>query len=537
MGRRRTLCGRRIAAAALCAAMGLAAIAPPAARAQAKDAWLDFAPYANIQVDVDGPVDQGFAAQEKKYDAPLTSTEGWRGFDSQGGRDITVDLTYDRPVVEVSIEMLQKPAWGVFYPEHVDFEAYVNGKWVLLGTRQTAIPTWDPRQTTQVFSVSAPGVMTHLVRIHFPVAAWVFVRHLQVICDMTAQPSYPDLPALPAVPAPFTQPMTALDARAHGIHNMLLVYTGSHGQQGTWTADDFLPATGYLMPNGEIGGRMFDTMLFLPYGDVPDTQMGWQKYLQSLFAHGVQLEALDAAAAQTNNALQRFGGNPPGPEQVVIGIPYPRFGDGRWGTVDGHTISFQAKTGDPAAVSARLQAVGWFVRSVLSRWRQAGLPHLKLAGFYWTSEAVRYKSPGDTELIQGTAALVHQAGLPLFWIPYYYAPGLEDWQQLGFDAAWLQLNYVFLGEQAYAERLTNAEALAARNGTGIELELPSQALTSPLYRGLYVQSLRQMQNDGFAGIVSHAFYAGSKLLSQAARSPDPAVRALYDATYGFLYAG
>jgi hypothetical protein len=61
---------------------------------------------------------------------------------------------------------------------------------------------------------------------------------------------------------------------------------------------------GYTSLTGSApSARMFDTMLFLPYGSVADTQSGWQAYLNDLFAPNQQLSALDAAVGQMNQEI------------------------------------------------------------------------------------------------------------------------------------------------------------------------------------------------------------------------------------------
>lgn len=518
----------------LAVAMGLLSANASVARADATNTSQDFAPVASTEITVDGPVDSTFHALELRVNRPLTSTHAWHGFDRQSGRDITLDLVYDRPLQSISIEMEQDPRHGVYYPSHVDFDINVGGQWYSLGSVHTSIPNTDHNLTTQTFSVNCNNIESHLVRIHFPVPYWVYARHLQVIGNSFALPGVQTLPDLPKAPSTFSQPLLTTDDRSNGIHNMLLVYTGANAAQGTWTSKDFLPMTSYMLSDGSVGGRLFDTFAFLPYAQLPQTETGWQAYLNDLFAPNSQLAALDAAAQQTETGLKKFGGNSSIQEKVIFTLPYPKYGSGDWGQINGVDENFAGSSTDLDAVAARTAALNWYVNALLTQWKAANFSHLQLAGLYWLNESVAYTSPGDVALIQNMQAVAQQQQLPLFWIPYYDAPGLADWQTLGFSAAWIQPNYMELGAQADLGRLANSEALAKANGLGIEVEAPWQVLSYPGYRSMYAEAITQMERSGYGELVSHVFYAGSKVLSTAAYSTNASVRAVYDETYGLV---
>jgi hypothetical protein len=48
----------------------------------------------------------------------------------------------------------------------------------------------------------------------------------------------------------------------------------------------------YSNPMGYEVTPLFDTMLFVPYPNVPDTETGWTNYLNDLFALNLQLAGL-----------------------------------------------------------------------------------------------------------------------------------------------------------------------------------------------------------------------------------------------------
>ncbi|MCL6549000.1 MAG: DUF4855 domain-containing protein, partial [Alicyclobacillus sp.] len=127
-------------------------------------------------------------------------------------------------------------------------------------------------------------------------------------------------------------------------------------------------------------------------------------------------------------------------------------------------------------------------------------------------------------------------GLALFWIPYYGAPGIAEWTQLGFDGAILQPNYYELNKPT-PDRIQAAVTDAHRYGLGLEMEVDGNALASTSAAQKYLTELQLADADLNSALTAHpgpnpvvAFYAGSKVLVNAYRSTDQQVRAMYDAT-------
>ncbi|RIV18562.1 DUF4855 domain-containing protein [Alicyclobacillaceae bacterium I2511] len=496
---------------------------------------------SQIQWSSIGPADSAFQASEQAYPAPLTSSSSWHGFLREVGRDITVQLPQPIPLGQVSLQFEQDNGAGVTFPRYMQVEAMVNGQWSVLGDAYTAVPRTDRRATVQTLAVAGQGVVTQEVRIRVPVGVWIFARGLTVTeaasptggssTNAASGASFGSV-ASPSVSAPANQgPLTPGSTGAHGIRNMLLVYFGTNaGQTATWSPSDFVPMLSYQSPSGMLSGRMFNTMLFGPYGPLPSTQSDWQTYLQNLFATGQQLDALNTAASQVNTAL-----NTPGfQEKVVIALPYPSFGSGVWGNIGGNPINLSGSPQDPNALHAREAAVAWFMQQFLAQWQAAHYSNLQLSGFYWNQETVRATVPNESQLIAHTAQTAHAEGMPLFWIPMYDGQQATRWQSLGFDAAWLQPNFIEAGLSANPARLTGAEQLANGYGMGLEVELQSENVYNPAYRYLYQETLDQFSQAGYGPGVSHAFYAGVKLLVDAAQSTDPNIRAIYNETYQFL---
>lgn len=489
----------------------------------------DLTSLGTISTTVTGLPDATFLGQEQSYQQPLTSNIGWRGFNRQGGRDITIQFTKPVDVQHIAIMMLQDQPLGVYFPDDVEFEFEQNGQWYSAGKRYSAIPQSDEKVMTQTYQFNqSQGVETTAVRLHIPVAVWVFARGLSITGSTTEQ----GLPASRYTSVPATAkevgPLAPSNPRAHGISNMLLVETGDHGSEGRWTTDDFKPMVAYINQNGQISGSMFDTMLFLPYNSIDDTATGLTNYLNDLFAPNQQLSALDAAVAQTNQALNR----PDYKEKVVLTIPYFSYGTHDFGQVDGQDIQFGGSASDLNGLQARETALNWYLSSLLKKWKAADFQHLQLVGLYWDEEKYEETMPGERDLLANAVQTVHSDQLPLFWIPFYGADKTEDWQTLGFDAAWIQPNYVEQGDSANDSRISNAMQTAKQSGMGIEVELTG---LDAAHQQLYNTFLQKLDMEGFGqNQVSHVFYDGSKLLVSAANSTNLADRLAYDSTAAFI---
>ncbi|MFD1675687.1 DUF4855 domain-containing protein [Alicyclobacillus fodiniaquatilis] len=508
-------------------------VAPSAEAATAQSSTgQDLMSLGSVATAVTGLPDSTFSQQEQQYQQPLTSSTGWRGFSHQNGRNITIQFKQNVDVEHVQITMEQNTGSGIYFPDDVQFEAEQNGQWHSLATRYSSIPQSEQKTMTQTFQITLPsGVETSAIRIYFPVAVWVFARGLDVSGSTTAQGESPNSYPSVSSTSSDTGAMAPTSPNAAGIQNMLLVETGAHGSEGTWSTSDFEPMVAYTDQTGKMTGSMFDTMLFLPYGNVADTETGWNNYLNDLFTANQQLSALDQAVALANQALNRPGYK----EKVVLSIPYSPFGSHAFGTVNGQSLNFGGSGTDPNAVNARSAAMTWYVNTILSRWKASNFQNLQLVGLYFDEEQYRENAPGEQDLMTAAEQLAHTNQLPLFWIPFYGANRSDQWNQLGFDAAWIQPNYVEQGNAANTIRISNAMETAKESGMGIEVELNGLDTSN---QQLYDTFLNKLGVEGFGqNQVSHAFYDGSKLLVTAANSTDPNQRAVYDDTAAFIQGG
>jgi hypothetical protein len=500
---------------------------------------------ATITTTVAGQSDPLFANLEQPYQSPLTSNTGWTGFCRQGGRYITLQFPQYVDVTKIQFTVEQDPVKGIYFPKQVNYQAASYGQWYSLGAQvSTATPSSLPtnRQpiSTQTFTFNSSGFTTNAIQIEIPVAVWVFVNNLHVYGSTTVTGQGLNSLGYKLVGSSQssgssqntgTGALTPNSPNAYGIHNMLLVQTGQYKNLGTWSAADFGPMLGYVNDSGYMDAPLFDTMLFLPYSNAIDTQAYWTRYLNDLFSTNTQLGALNQEVAATNQTLNRTGYK----EKVVLTIPYLPYGAKAFGSINGQNINFGGTAADPDAINARAAALNWYISTLLSKWKTANYQNLQLVGLYWDEEQYKVNAPAEKALLDTAEGIAKQNNLPLFWIPFYGASGSNEWSKLGFNAAWIQSNYIEQGANATVSRITSTMSEASQYGMGMEVELTNlNSATEPLYQTF----LQTLSSNSFGGnLVSHAYYDGSKLLLDAEQSTDPNVRKFYDQTAWFIMVG
>ena len=321
---------------------------------------------------------------------------------------------------------------------------------------------------------------------------------------------------------------------ADGMRDVMLCYASPRA----WSVEHFRPYVAYLDPgNGQPHDWFFDAWLMLQYGgspsgaayiDGPTTKADWVSFLESEWAAGRNLDALDACIGQMAGTL----GKPARPHPVILMIPYPSVKQTAFGDVNGDGTSEDlSRPGD------RQRAVAWFIDEAIRRWQATPRQHLRLWGFYWMNEGI---GAADHEIVKQTCAYVHGKGLKAYWIPWFRAPGYESWKELGFDVAVMQPNFAFVGAPAGLrlgddQRLSANAGLSQAAGLGVEMEMSDAVVSSPEGRWNLSQYLNHglPEMDGYMTGVARAWYQGTDLIRRLAESVRPEYRQLYDDLYRF----
>lgn len=322
-----------------------------------------------------------------------------------------------------------------------------------------------------------------------------------------------------------------------GARNILLVYTmASESKMHHKGFEFFLPYVTYVDRDLKPKEPFFDTFLFLPTVsndevsfedyDPSSRLIDWQTYIKLIYNPEYQLAALDHTIAFAKETVHY-----PGKARVFIGIPYPSTKQRNFGALPNSDQSLNF--GDPEkGLENRRQAVQWYIDEVLKRWKESDFKYLDLVGFYWFQESA--KEP-DFSLIQSVSTELHQKNLKFLWIPWFKATGYNRWKELGFDLCILQPNLSFnkFPPEKYEERLQEASDLARQYGMGLEMEIGSP-LDSREVQDKYKVYLNMGFKLGYNKEAVLGYYQDHSYLGTAARSKDPEIRELYDATYRFI---
>lgn len=310
-----------------------------------------------------------------------------------------------------------------------------------------------------------------------------------------------------------------------GISDLVLIYQGGTHRL-PWTPEQLSPYVSHRDPKSEHEAWLFDGFLFIEFMDgrgrqyadgykkLPGRKEDWLWLLERNFEKGRALDALETSVATTTTRI----GKPPHPRKIVLTLPEPIRGQTDWGSLDGRALDFSRD-------DDRTAACAWYIATAMKRWEDWSPQHLELAGFYWVAET----AGSARALLPRIRTVIHAHGGKFFWIPYWNASGAKDWAQLGFDAAYQQPNHFFKSDIPES-RLDAACALARTNGLGLEFECDARAADSAgVFRPRLHAYLQAFDRHGVRTNAAVAYYEGGGALLQFAKSPDPQVRALYDA--------
>jgi len=341
-------------------------------------------------------------------------------------------------------------------------------------------------------------------------------------------------PPGPPTPSGYLRPQ---DPGSGGISNMQLVYTDGYGSLGTWTESDFTPMIASENGSGQPTGWMFDASLFSPYS-VTTSVYGWSSWVDNLFSPTIDLSALNQSVGSLKQELQ----DPGFTESVVITIPGLSSDPSNFGATDSvnSTLNLDpAQVGATTALENKAKAVDWYVQKVLSMWQDAHLNNLRLAGFYWQPESVNEADPNDAELIEATSAIVHDAGMTLFWIPFYGAIDVPQWRQLGFDNVTIQPHVAFDWSINAQARLESTADQAMYYHTGLEMEQHWDVMSdvtplAQIAQNRYFDYFTGGNVYGYEYDVSKTWYLNSKTLLTAYQDPNPFYHQVYDNSVLFV---
>ncbi len=328
-----------------------------------------------------------------------------------------------------------------------------------------------------------------------------------------------------------------------GFHHAALIYQRDQDR----TAQTFAPYVTWQQDGHPRDGQwLFDAYVFLAFqapsgADLAygaSTKSDWEALLDGWFGGAARrgevgtLEDALSSTAQTSTEQGKPMGAPPTPRHAVIAMPWmnPQLTD--FGDVDG-----DGKSEDLSRTDDRVKVARWYAGKVRDRFAAQHYANVDLWGLYFMREDIVRQ---DEISLPQVAAAVHAAGLRMMWIPYYAAPGRDEWQPLGFDVAILQPSYAFRswldGGRVTRSRLHAAADFARNKGLGVEVEVRGTgelAAERRMLQGYLADGAR----FGYQQAAT-AYFLGGDVIEQAF-SPsgavaDPNAYGVYQAIAGYV---
>lgn len=321
--------------------------------------------------------------------------------------------------------------------------------------------------------------------------------------------------------------------------DMLLCYIADAWHNIHIEKELFIPAAGYKV-GGKIQDYMYESFIFLcqpnylydykPEGASlkPLTKENWLDYITNHeFAPNMNISALDAAVGEVKKEL----GDKDYKANVFMTLFYPVKSVRDFGEVDGINLDF-------ANADHRNKAMEWMVDESIRQFNEKNYQNIRLSGFYWFCEELDFSDEGSKAITNHITDYIRQKGCKTCWCPYFYAPGYENWKELGFDIATHQANFfpehhADWPNRGTAERLPLVAETVKACGIGVGMEM-GDAL--PASAEVFKQYLKAGVEFGFM-YAPHIYYMGRGPLtiSTISQSDNPILNTTYHELYKYIH--
>ena len=463
-------------------------------------------------------------------------------FNGYSSRRIAYDLGYVCDVTSVTFRALRNDDEGVSVP-NVDVLLSMDGiTWYTFGTI-TYSSTTNKRVNAKTLTVNYTA---RFVAFEFDVENWVGIDELQVMGKKLSKASDSSCSRVDggslAVKNDAAKGIpVATESNAKNIYLAYHSYdTATHGGYGPIYQPEMEKVVAYHDADGNMVAPMFDGVLFLIDGALPNSTFGGAgasieltasslEWLKSSLLWGndaslgaQNVKALNAAVQKMKNS--GIVGNDY-KVKVYFSLYYPA-GVPSGQSFGTYTVGSESVS-DISTAEGKLKLLQLWIQDMEANFGYTS--NLEIGGYYWYMEHV---DDGDQKaVVQGVANYLKTINRNFVWIPYFSAEGVSEWQTNGFDLAALQPNYAF-DLKVQDSRLESAASIAKTYGTAIEIEMGHHVLTDARYRARYYEYLARAKELGYADAVHFYFFGvGVKGLLDDSMGVG---RELYDYTYQFI---
>ena len=489
----------------------------------------------------------GFTVDDKEKNSPITFgalTDGrtapdmdihdgsYFKFYAGGGRAIFYDVGKVSTFDSFDMSFVYRPSWSVYVPGEVDVLLSLDAvTWYKVGSMAPEGKS-DPQKVESHLDI-APAA-ARFVCFRFKANSWVGIDEIKANGTkevLASTKSVSDAGYETNHPLGGGSSTGWANASPDLLEGAKDVYLAYHGKNLAWNADDFYYEIAYTDKDGKALDTMFDGILFLMGTEFPSGLGGGtggvlnynksdaEWLVSSLFASDQNISALEISAGKLKKELSL-----PDDYKVkfYLSLYHPSCSD--FGDIDG-----DGKSETTATNEGRAKILCWLVDKFEESLAKQNYENIVFGGYYWYNESIRDNESATVSL---TAEHIHAYGRQFFWIPYFSASGIADWRAYGFDTACLQPNFAFSLDTP-TSRVAGASSIADLLGMSIEIEMDGKVVSDERYRLRYYEYLKQGAKLGFMEDAMHLYYMGVKPYSLA-KSLSPAIRQIYDYTYGFI---
>lgn len=493
----------------------------------------------DVQVQHFDPMPEGHLASNTAIDALAMLIDGKKAnlasyndaayahFYRGDGRHIVVDLGNEMAVDAVNTEFLNQISVGVGVPPAVMVNVSNDGvHWVSVSSEYTGHYGDKQDRIATIEGKFKQAYRCRYVRVSFAtvpdnaVSSNVYLSEIEVLGKKNAE----------GVPEAEYDPDLRWgnfpDPSIIGAENILLAaVNGKIGDEncGVLTEQYAKYVLAYHDIDGNIKDTFFDSFLFAPtmrFAFQSDVADSFELFADELWHEGQNLRALENMAKEVGDAL-----NTAVKPTVWLNLMCPKTNE-ICRDVDG-----DGKAEDFSTLEGRFAYLKYQVDRYLTLWGDSAFENLELLGFYWNDEALRREELAlNTGSIKMINDYIHSLGYKSIWCPYYDAYGTWMWEEVGFDFASWQPNYMFYATEP--TRLYSTSSKAKIYGMGVELEI--EDYTSDGSINMYRDYLREGYDSGFMNSIKlyyHGGFPGAFLGSGL--SGDERLRAVYEDTYLF----
>lgn len=461
----------------------------------------------------------------KKTESIDTVTDPWFGFYGGEGRTMFFDLGALSSVSGYSLRLLHRSDWAIYIPSYICVYLSDNGQdWYMVAAEN---PVDSPNNSILLFEGEfGQPYRARYVMFDFDVDTHVYMDEIVINGTKNIKGAMKlESSGIISRPVDFDYGFDNSSEKIGGAEDVCLFYFNT----GTYNYNTVLPYVAYLDDNGNIVDTMFDSFLFLPgVGELPsggkpwstNYASDWTYLMNQMFASGRNFDALEKAAGKVKDFLNK----PDYTLKLFVTIPHMDTSLTNFGDIDGDGVSENLTN-----INTRVYVSTYYAQMIMDKFESKAYENIELCGFYWFHEEIQGT---DATTAKAVNAGFDDLGMPLFWIPWYCAPGYNTWKTNGFDVCCMQPNYAF--NDVDESRLKDCADIAESYGMCIEIEIHEDARTDDRAFKKYMEYLAGGVKYGYMDNAIHMYYQSFNTIGSMWDSESDKYGLIYDYTYQFI---